>query len=171
MVMILTAAFIAVTALALPNAPLVATVTMQLTPAPSGVETGKKFDNDLKFKPYKGVDCHREPAAVYEGQYGRWEAFQMQSYSLSRSLRPAEQLDFYSGMGADGNINYTVDNSRSGHFSISCFRFDLRAGVNATTSDVGQHPKIHGRNKGCHTLVHNEWCANLWKDTETHDGA
>ena len=167
MVMILTTAFIAVTALARPDAPPVVTVTVPPPPAPPSVDVGKKFDDGLIFKPYKGVDCHGEPAAVYDGQYGLWEAFQMQSYSLSRSLGPAEQLDFYSGIGSDGNINYTVDNSRSGHFSTSCFQFDLRAGVNATTSDVGNHPKIHGKKEGCHTLVHNEWCANLWKDTET----
>ena len=153
MVMILTTAFISVTALALPDVP---------PTAPPSLSSGDEFFDGLIFKPYKGVDCHGEPAAVYDGQYGRWEAFQMQSYSLNRPLLDGENLDFYSGRGTDGNINYTVDNSKSGHFSVSCLQFDLRAGVNATTSDTGNHPKLHGKNQGCHTLVHNEWCANIW---------
>ena len=171
MAMILTTAFIAITALALPNAPPVVGVTVPPAPAPDGVETGKDFDDGLVFTLYKGVECHGEPAIVYRGQYGRWEALEMQSYNLSRSLELNEELDFYSGIGADGKVNYTVDNSRSGHFSDSCFQFDRRAGVNATTSDAGKHPKMHGRNEGCHTLVHNEWCANLWLDTYDLDGA
>ena len=130
--------------------------------APPGLRPGGKFDDGLIFKPYKGVDCHGKAAAEFDGQYGRWEAFQMQSYSLSRSLKHYETLDFDSGIGTDGKINHTVDNSKSGHSSLSCFEFDLRAGVNATTSDTGHRPKFHGRNRGCHTLVHNEWCANIW---------
>ena len=152
MAIVLTTALIAVTALALPDA---APPT-----APPGLSPGGKFDDRLEFRPYKGVDCHGTAAAVFEGQYGYWEAFQMQSYSLSRSLKHYETLDFYSGIGTDGKINHTVDNSKSGHFSVSCLKFDLRAGVNATTSDTGDSP--HGRDKGCHTLVHNEWCANIW---------
>lgn len=165
MVMILITALLTVTALALPNAPPVTTVTVSLpSPVPSGAKTGKNFDDGLTLKLYKGIDCNDKPVAVYEGQYGWGEAYQMQSYSLSRSLRNEEQLDFYSGMDANGNINNTVDNSRNGHVSLSCFKFDVRAGANATTSDVGNHPKFHGRNEGCHTLVRNEWCSILWLD-------
>ena len=179
MAMILTTAFLAVTALALPNPPPVTTITTLVPPtvhpvttvtvslpsnAPSGARTGQNFDDGLTFKPYKEVDCHGEAAAVYTGQYGLWEAYQMQSYSLSRALRNDEQLDFFAGIDANGNINNTADNSKNGHFTLSCFKFDVRAGANATTSDVGKDPKFHGRDEGCHTLVHNEWCANLWLD-------
>ena len=164
MAMILTTAISAVTALALPDAPPVTTVTVPAPAAPSGVETGLNFTAGLVFKPYKGVDFHGDPAAIFYGQYGLWEAFQMQSYHLSRALEKHEYLDFYSGIGTDGNINNTVDNSKNAHFSVSCLKFDLRAGVNATTSDVGNEPKFHGRHEGCHTLVRNEWCANIWLD-------
>ena len=160
MAMILITAFIAVTALALPDAVFEDWI-------------GRNF-TDLIFKPYKGVDCHGKPAAVYEGQYGFWDALQMQSYSLSRPLEPYEFLDFYSGIGTDGMKNHTVDDSKTGHVSISCMNFDLRAGVNATTSDTGNDPKFHGRNQGCHTLVHNEWCAKIWLEMQEqtwHDGA
>ena len=162
MALILTTALIAVTALALPDAPPVTTVTVPAPAAPSGLETGLNFTAGLVFQPYKGVDCHGDPAAKYNGQYGFYDPWQMQSYRLSRSLEANEYLDFYSGIGSDGNINYTVDNSKSQDLSLSCVKFDLRAGVNATTSDVGKHPRFHGRNKGCHTLVHNEWCARIW---------
>ena len=169
MAMILTTAFITVTALTHYNAPTLTTYTVTLTPAPTappGVRPGVDFDDGLVFKPYKGVDCHGEPANVFKGQYGYWEVFQMQSYSLSRALRPAENLDFYSGIGTDGNVNFTVDNSLNRQSSSTCMKFDRRAGVNATTSDTGNDPKFHGRNQGCHTLVHNEWCANIWNNGE-----
>ena len=164
MAMILTTASIAAMVLAFPDTPPVATVPAPPPPpGPLGHDAGQAFRSSLVFKPYKDIDCRGDPQATYDGQYGLWDGYQMQSYSLSRPLLYYEVLDFYSGIGTDGNINNSVDDSKSSHYSISCLKFDLRAGVNATRDD--------GTNQGCHTLVHNEWCANIWIDEHAHTDA
>ena len=91
----------------------------------------------------------------------------MQSYHLSRALRGAERLDFFAGPGGDDEpVNHTIDHALDGHYTEACLLFDVRAGVNATTHDKGVDDPAdsHGRNVGCHKLVRNEWCANIWTE-------
>lgn len=154
-------AFIATTALALPNP--THSLLRRDDPQPLGVEKawGTEFV-DLVFTVYDGIDCDGH-SVIYTGQYGFYSAFQMRSYRLSRHLRSNEMLDFYSGLGN----NHTVDHSLNGHFSKACLQFDARAGLNATGDDDNESSYMTGNfgdgtSKGCHTLRSNQWCANIY---------
>ena len=163
MALILTTAFIAITALALPNPNPTSNIQSREFPQPLGSRSGASFSYDLTFKIYAEQNCTGEPA----GSYGFYEAYQMQSYHLSRTLGWAETLDFFAGPGGDDEpVNHTIDHALDGHYTESCLLFDVRAGVNATTYDKGVDDPTdsHGRNVGCHTLVRNEWCANIWTE-------
>ena len=165
MALILTTAFIAIIALALPNPKPTINILPPKLPQPLGSRSGAPFSLDLTFTIYAEPDCNGEPAGVYTSSYGFYEAYQMQSYHLSRALLWPETLDFFAGIGGDDEpANHTIDHTLDGHYTESCLLFDVRAGVNATTHDKGvdDPAESHGRNVGCHTLVRNEWCANIW---------
>ena len=169
LVTILTTAFTALTALALPNptdSPL-PTLPNDFPPGLGppgllgsleadqgtqfGVAHGSPFDK-LEFTVYAEPDCKGTPAGIYDGSYGFYSARQMQSYHLNRTLlHGAEQLDFYAGL-LPGllELNHTVDHDLDGHMSTSCLEHDFTMGL--------QDERV-----GCHTLEFNEWCAVISK--------
>lgn len=155
MAVILTTALFAVTALALP----INTVPVSLrdTPQALGVDPGELFPADLMFTTYAEKSCEGEGHA-FKSAYGYYDAFQMQSYSLTRSLHDYEVLDFYTGFGTGLNSRYAVDHAMDGNYAQACVQYNSTAGINATTYDN----KGHGRWDGCHELKNNEWCAVMW---------
>ena len=159
MAMVLTAAFIAVSALALPN-PTHSLLPRDGTPLGIGSNQGSPFDF-LEFTVYAEKDCKGTPAGIFDGSYGYYAARQMQSYHLNRSLHHgAEVLDFYGGfLPGTKEVNHTVDHALNEHYTLSCWAHDVTAGLDGATTD---RPASHGELKGCHTLVNNEWCANIW---------
>ena len=166
MALILMTAFIAVTALALPNSPsLTGPLRTSGFPVAQGVEQNIDF-LDLTFTTYPKGTCQGGASGIYTGVYGFYVAHQMQSYRLTRDLFDDEALDFYSGSESDEEVNNTLDPSKEGHYTLSCWLYDATAGFNATTQDrasssfSAQH---HGRTQGCHTLNKNEWYAIIWK--------
>lgn len=166
MALILLTAFISVTALALPN-PTNSLLPRDF-PQPLGFDQGSPFDQ-LEIMVYSQENCGRKPAGIFDGNYGFYIGYQMKSYHLSRSLYDYENLDFYAGLGTDSKINNTVDDARNTHYTESCLQFDVRAGSNATISEVASEkeialqPAYDGKTAGCHTLDKNEWCAIIWK--------
>ena len=162
MALILATALVAITALALPIPPN--RLSPRDFPQPQGVGQGAKFDASLTFTIYSDINCNGNPAGIYTSSYGFYEAYQMQSYHLSRNLFMNETLDFYSGSPTHPQVDHAIDHSLDGHYTESCLQFDRRAGKNATTSDkpISDLQDNHGRKKGCHTLVANEWCAVIW---------
>lgn len=161
MALILTTAFIAVTVLALPSSN--DALVPRDFPPPLGSGQGQTFSPPLTFKVYAEEHCNGDPAAIYTGSYGLYEPYQMQSYHLSRTLNSSELLDFYSGSRTDPSDKNSFNDIVNGHYTEACWIYDTRAGLNATTEDqadiYGEH---HGKQKGCHTLVENEWCAIIW---------
>ena len=159
MAMILTTAFIAVTALALPN-PTESLLPRDDIPPAMGQAQGSPFDF-LEFTVYAEKDCKGKPAGIFDGSYGYYAARQMQSYHLNRSLHHgAEVLDFFGGfLPGTKEVNHTVDHARNEHYTLSCSTHDVTAGLDGATTD---RPAIRGEHKGCHTLVNNEWCAMIW---------
>ncbi|CAF9932991.1 MAG: hypothetical protein ALECFALPRED_005459 [Alectoria fallacina] len=151
----LTTAFLATTALALP------TSTDPVLPQALGFDSGLDF-LELTFTIYAEKDCKGEPAGIYVGSYGYYEAYQMQSYRLSRDLYDNERLDFYSGSETDQpHVNHSIVHTLDSHYTEACWLYDVTAGVNATEHDnINEH---QGSNKGCQTLIENEWCAVIWK--------
>lgn len=88
----------------------------------------------------------------------------MQSYSLSRHLSDDEVLQFFTGHEDDvSGSRYQVDHNMDGHYTEACLLYDSTAGINATEDDTHGH----GRLKGCHNLINNEWCANMWVNGST----
>ncbi|KAL9065675.1 MAG: hypothetical protein Q9161_008061 [Pseudevernia consocians] len=151
MTLILTTVFLAVAALALSDFPLA-----------SEIDSGSLF-NDLTFTVYPEKGCQSKAAGIYTGQYGFYEPYQMQSYHLSRTLHANETLDFYAGLGTDTQVNNTIDHTMDGNYSEACWIYDATAGLNATTQDKADKLSKHlGKEKGCHTLDKNEWCALIW---------
>lgn len=164
MTRILTTALIAVTAIAHPNPtnPLVP----RDFPQPVGKNSqGLDFENGLEFKIYERKNCEGSPAGVYTGNYGFYEAYQMQSYHLSRPLEGNETLDFYAGLEPVVGVNNTFDPTLNGQSTMSCLMYDATAGRNATEDDKAADQAEHlGKDKGCHTLNKNEWCAVIWTE-------
>ncbi len=160
MALILATAFLAIAALALPDP---TSLLARDFPPVVGFDTGSLF-KDLTFTIYSEADCNDEAAGTYTGSYGLYEAYQMQSYHLSRALNGTENLDFYAGSGTDMQVNNTIDHTLDGHYTEACWVYDATAGLNATTHDkAAEHGEHHGRDEGCHTLDKNEWCAMIWK--------
>lgn len=159
MALILTTAFLAVAALALSDS----TTLLPLDfPPLLGSDSGSPF-NGLTFTIYPDKGCQSQAAGIYTGQYGFYQAYQMQSYHLSRTLYANETLDFYAGSGTDLQVNNTIDHTLDGDYTEACWVYDATAGLNATTQDKADKLSKHlGREKGCHTLNKNEWCAILW---------
>ena len=145
-------AFIAVTALALPNS--INPLLPRDFPPPLGINQGHDFSG-LTFKLYAEKDCKGDPAGIYTGSYGFYEAYQMQSYNLSRQLMANEVLDFYSGLRPDSRDKNKFNHGVNGHYTEACWMYDTTAGVNATTDG------LHGTHLGCHTLKNIEWCAMI----------
>lgn len=87
----------------------------------------------------------------------------MNSYRLSRPLEENEVLDFYSGLATSKVVNNTFDSTLDGHYTEACWLYDVTAGVNATSHDDGHDEDKDGRQKGCHKLNKNEWCAIVWQ--------
>ena len=144
--MILTTAFIAITALALPDP--THSLRRRDFPQPIGQDQGKPFDK-LELTVYAEQNCQGTPAGIFDGSYGFYAARQMQSYRLNRTLvHGYEQLDFYAGPLLPGylDLNHTVDMARNGHYTTSCLEHD-------TVAD------FIGERAGCHTLEVNQWCA------------
>ena len=162
MALILTSALMAVTALALPNP--INTLAPRDIPQPIGFSQGIAF-LDLTFKIYPKSDCKGSPAGNYQGSYGFYDAYQMQSYHLSRTLYDDEVLDFYSGSATDSQPNNTIDHALDGHYTEACYVLDVTAGSDATTDD---DDNSKGRKQGCHTLKHNEWCAMIWRNSTSN---
>ena len=159
MAIVLMTAVIAAIALALPN-PAYPILPRDL-PQPFGLDQGTDF-RDLEFKIYAEPKCKGERAGDYTGSYGFYEAYQMQSYHLSRDLYDNETLEFYSGSGPGMEVDNTIDHSLDGHYTASCWVYDTTAGVNATADDKAVEQGGHlglGGMEGCHTLNKNEWCA------------
>ncbi|KAF6228848.1 hypothetical protein HO133_006959 [Letharia lupina] len=160
MTLILATAFIAITALALPNP--TNSILPRDFPEPLGRNQGSPF-TALTFTIYEEPHCKGEPAGTYTGSYGFYEAHQMQSYRLTRTLTIHEVLDFYSGSATDLTVNNTHDPTKNGHYTEACWLYDATAGINATEKDQATGGGGHnGKTAGCHTLNKNEWCAILW---------
>ena len=140
---ILKIAFIAGAVLALPNPGDL--LPRQDRPQPKGTSQGAPFDN-LTLTIYDATNCKGKPSKIYTGNYGFYEPFQTQSYSLSRLLSDDETLDFYSGPGE-------YDPAKNSHYTEQCWQFSARAGINATT-DKDQNA---ARQSGCHTLTQTQW--------------
>ena len=147
MAKILTTAFIAVTALALPNPTNSLLPRDDDFPQPIGVATGSPFYK-LEFTVYAQEDCKGTPAGIFDGSYGFYAARQMQSYRLSRTLyHGQEELAFFAGpLPGLLELNHTVDHALNGHYTTSCLEYDFLVDLN-------------GELKGCHTLPNNQWCA------------
>ena len=168
MALILATALVAIIALALPNPPN--TLSPHDYPKAKGYLTGNQYNHNLTFTIYAEKKCTGNPQMTYSGQYGYYDAFQMQSYHLSRTLSKSEVLDFYSGSQTDLEVNHTIDYTLDGRYAEACWLYDATAGLNATTGDrefeenqeYQEKQKHHGRHEGCHTLVANEWCAVIW---------
>lgn len=159
MALILIIAILAIAALTLPTA--TNPILPRDYPPPQGIDQGLLFSKGLEFTTYANKSCQGDGHA-FKGAYGYYAAFQMQSYSLSRSLADDEQLDFFTGNSTGLPDQYSVDHATDGHYTEACLFYDSTAGVNATTHDNQGHNQSHGRNNGCHTLKNNEWCANLY---------
>ena len=84
----------------------------------------------------------------------------MQSYKLSRALHDNEVLEFFTSLGAGAPSRYSVDYGLNDEGEAACVLYDSTAGLNATDGDDNNGD---GRGKGCHTLKHNEACANLFQ--------
>ena len=95
---------------------------------------------------------------TFDNAYSNYLPYQTRSYSLSRSLeRKIKVLEFFTGYGTGLPSRSSVDRAMDGDVQDACQQYDASAGVNAATHDnEGQ-----GRWNECHTLVSNEWCANL----------
>lgn len=145
-------AFIAGAVLALPNPGDL--LLRQDRPQPKGTDQGALFDN-LTLTVYEGNNCKGKPSAIYTGNYGYYDAYKTQSYSLSRILQDDETLDFYSGPGE-------YDPAKNSHYAEQCWQFSARAGINATTDKE----QSAARDQGCHTLTQFQWCAMLWKSQD-----
>lgn len=156
MTLLLTTAFLAATALALPTTPLVQSRGSD-NPQPLGVESGQLFDQ-LNFTTYESQHCTGAGRVWTGSGYGLYNVAQMQSYSLTRSLNDNEVLEFFTSLGAGLQSKYSVDYGLT-RYADACALYDSTAGINATTSDN----KGHGRWEGCHTLENNEACANLFQ--------
>ncbi|CAD6576559.1 MAG: hypothetical protein ASARMPRED_007778 [Alectoria sarmentosa] len=155
MPLLLTTVILAVTALALPTS--TNPILSRQIPQSKGLGVGELF-SQLTFTTYAEPSCQGSGNA-FTTAYGFFEAFQMQSYSLSRSLHANEVLDFYTGFGTGLQSKYSVDHAVDGHYTEACLQYDSTAGINATTND----DEGHGRWNGCHTLNNNEWCAMIWQ--------
>ncbi|CAD6584814.1 MAG: hypothetical protein ASARMPREDX12_001758 [Alectoria sarmentosa] len=159
--LLLTTAF-ALIALALPSPPnLIDALLPRDFPQPLGVYHGAPFEG-LTFTIYAERNCKGTPAGIYTGDYGLYEAYQMQSYHLSRTLLDNEVLDFYSGTPTDLRAKNTINHNLNGHYTEACLLYDVTAGQNATTDNSADKA---GKIQGCHTLNMNEWCAVIWNNS------
>ena len=155
MARILSIAFLAIAALTLPIS--ANPILPGDFPLPLGPDPGRPFSPGLEFTTYANKSCKGE-GHVFTSAYGYYAAFQMQSYTLNRSLTANERLDFFTGNGTGLPDRWSIDHAMDGHYTEACLLYDSTAGINATTHDnQGQ-----GRGNGCHTLNNNEWCANLY---------
>ena len=154
MTALLTTAFLAATLLALPTS--TTRILPRALPA-EGVGQGDLY-SQLTYTTYAEINCQGSGHTV-TGGYGYYTAYQTQSYHLSRALRNNEVLDFYTGFGTGLPSKYSVDHAMDGDYDDACLQYDSTAGINATTHDN----EGHGRHIGCHTLVNNEWCSNIYQ--------
>ena len=155
MARILIIAFLAIAALTLPIA--TNPILPRDDPQPLGIDPRLLFSDGLEFTTYADKSCQGD-GIHFKGAYGLYEAFQMRSYKLSRSLTKNERLDFFTAFGTGLPDRYSVDHAMDGQYTEACVLYDSTAGVNATTHD----DQGHGTWNGCHTLKNNEWCANLY---------
>lgn len=140
MALILTTAFIAIIALALP-AITTPVLPRQDYPPPLGVEAGTLFPAGFTFTTFADKSC-KGVGHVFSDDgagYGDYAPWQMQSYHLSRDLKSYEILEFFTGFGTGLQNKYSVDHAMDSHYTESCLQYDSTAGTNATTDDDKDH--------------------------------